>query len=146
MAWLRIDTLSDPGMALLATAIMLLALAAIAWVDFRRWEIDPWLCVTAALAAAVIIHLDDGWAVALLGAALGTGLAAAFHHLRRRSVGEGDIWLYGLCGLIVGIDGMPAWAVLNAVILLVLVTCLSRERGRSMLRCTVPAAIVLIAG
>ena len=141
LPWLQAGGLSEPELVLLATAVVLCALTGIAWVDFRSWEIDPWLCVAAALASAVVIQIDGGWAEALLGAALGTGLAAAIHRFRRKAIGEGDIWLYGMCGLIVGINGLPAWALLNAATSFLLIACLARKRRRPMRRCTIPAAL-----
>lgn len=141
LPWLRSVGPTEPELVPLATAVVLCALGGIAWVDFRTWEIDPWLCTTAALASSAVIHIDGGWAEALLGAALGTGLAAAIHRFRRRAIGEGDIWLYGTCGLIVGINGLPAWALLNAALSFLLVACLARKRRRPMRRCTVPAAL-----
>ena len=139
MTWLRIDPLSESGMMLLAAAIILAALAALAFIDYRKWEIDPWISSAAALAALVLNQ--DSLVSALLGAAVGAGLAAFMVQMRPRQLGQGDIWLYGLCGLITGIEAFALFAAANSAILLALAACLARKRRRKLRRCSVPAAL-----
>ena len=68
--------LHPDDLALPAAALAWGCLFLIAWVDLRRWEIDPCLCAGAALEAARI-HIEDGISSAFAGAALGGLVGAA---------------------------------------------------------------------
>ena len=80
----------------------------------------------------------------MTAAALGGLAALAIRRFRSRALGQGDLYLYGLCGLIVGLEGFLAWAVLNAGFALPIAAWSARRRSRqtiSISRTTFPAAL-----
>ncbi len=123
-----------------AGAATLLLLALIALEDYDHWEINPWICGCGAVAWLPVVAagaVDSH----LLGAAAGLAITSLIRRVRPAALGLGDIPLYTLCGWLVGITLMPVWAILNAGIAVILVTCLARKRGKPLRRCAIPAAL-----
>ena len=133
--------LPEPLMRVLGAGAAGAALAGIAWIDLRRWEIDPWLCGLAVLAGALLAELDGTWADALTGAVLGQGAALLIRAWRPGAAGLGDVQLYALCGFLVGGSGFIAWALCNSAASLACTACLAVRRGRKLGRCAIPAAV-----
>ncbi|MCY4007784.1 MAG: prepilin peptidase [Rhodobacteraceae bacterium] len=113
----------------------------IAWEDLRRWEINPWICALTAGAWSPVVLANDQWLEHGLGAALGLGISALVRLFHPSAIGLGDIPLYTLCGWLVGFALFPAWALVNAALVLGLTSCLARKRQRSIRRCAIPAAL-----
>ncbi len=132
---------TEAEMRILAAAVAVSALAGIVWHDLRRWEIDPWFCAAAATAGAVFADLEGDWPGSLLGGAAGLTMALLISRVKPSALGQGDRFLYALCGFLVGINGLPAWAVANAALGMAFTFCSARRRGRPFRRCAIPAAL-----
>lgn len=132
----------DPVLLWSARAALGLSLCAVAWIDLRRFEIDPSLCALAALGHAVLCEIHGIWAVSLTGSAWGLGAALLLRAARPAALGHGDVYLFALCGFVSGADGFWLWAAGFALLTLAMAWCLARRRGRRFRpgRGAVPAA------
>ena len=126
---------------MIAWALVVPALLFIAVIDCRRLEIDPWLTAIAVMAGAVLTDPASSWADGLLGGASVMAFSLVIRSLRSSSMGLGDLYLYGMCGFLVGISGLAAWAFLHALAAMLLAWRRSRRLGRPLLRTGMPAAV-----
>ena len=116
------------------------SLLLIALIDCRRLEIDPWLCAIAAISGGILAAPDSPWADGLLGAAVALSGSLAIRARRPSSMGLGDLYLYAICGFLVGASGLAAWAALHAVAALLLALPRAVRRRRRLHRTGMPAA------
>ncbi len=146
----------DPGTAasVLGAASALLALVAmtrVACIDMRSLEIDPdWAAFAAwsGLGALVAVEGLQAWPEAVAVAALAGGAAWLLALLRPGRIGQGDIGLLALVGLVAG----PALLtpVLCLAVVFSLASCaaygLARgKRPQRLFRHMVPAAPAFVA-
>ncbi|MXX87997.1 MAG: hypothetical protein F4213_18765 [Boseongicola sp. SB0677_bin_26] len=145
----------DPGTmaSVLCAASALLALAAmarIACIDIRSLEIDPdWAAFAAwsGLAAIVFVEGPSAWPEAVAVAALAGGAAWGLARLRPGGIGQGDVALFALAGLVAGADLLaPVMGLLVAFGIVATVAYgLARGKGRRLFLHPVPAALPLMA-
>ena len=60
---------------------------------------------------------------------------------RQNALGDGDLYLYAMCGFLVGLSGLAPWALLHALAAMIIAIPRARRKRRSMLRTGMPAAV-----
>lgn len=143
----------DPGMtaAILgagAAFLALFAMARVACIDIRRLEIDPdWasLAAWAGLAAIIAVEGPDAWPEAVATAAVTGGVAWLAARLRPGRIGQGDIGLFAVLGLLAGPDRILH--VMGLVVAFCLAACgtYGLARGKRLFRSAIPAALPFMA-
>ena len=148
--------LHDPGMTatVLGSASALLALGAmvrIACIDLRCLEIDPgWAVLAGGAALGAIVAVEGGGAVAgsVGAAALTSGAAWLLGHLRPGGIGQGDVTLFAVVGLVAGPQFLAPVLVIGAGFCLASSVAYGLARGKRpgrILRHLVPAGPPLLA-
>lgn len=148
--------LHDPGMTatVLGAASALLALGAmvrIACIDLRWLEIEPgWAALAggAALVAFVSVEGGGAFAGAVGTAALTGGAAWLAGRLRPGGIGQGDVTLFAVVGLVAGPQFLAPVLVIGAGFCLACCVAYGLARGKRpgrILRHLVPAAPPLMA-
>lgn len=142
----RLGSIEPPLLLIMAfcTALVLFAMAFIAWQDCRRFEIHLELLALATLALVPVILVTDGlYGIldALITAALFGGSTWIACRLRPGRIGRGDIFLLAFLGFVAGRD--EAVPVLAALGLFCILTAAgySIARGKRLLRSMFPAAL-----
>ncbi|MYH50281.1 MAG: hypothetical protein F4151_12325 [Gammaproteobacteria bacterium] len=134
------------GSALLALS----AMARIACIDIRSLEIDPdWAAFAgwAGLAAIVFVEGPSAWPGAIAVASVAGGAAWLALRLRPGGIGQGDVALFALAGLVAGADLLaPVMGLLVGFSAVAAVAYgLARGKGGRALLHPVPAALPLMA-
>ena len=146
----------DPGMtaSLLGAASALLALfamARIACIDVRFLEIDPGWAAIAALAGLGALMAVEGMGAfrnAVVAAALAGGAAWLATRLHPGGIGQGDVTLYAVVGLVAGPQMLAPVLVIGAAFWLASCVTYGMARGKRpgrILRHMVPAGPPLMA-
>ena len=126
---------------MIAWVLVVPSLLFIAVIDCRRLEIDPWLTAIAGIAGAVLADPDSAWVDGLLGAASAMAFSLVIRARRPSSMGMGDLYLYAMCGFLVGVTGLTAWAILHAAAAMFLALPRAIRRRRRVFRTGMPAAV-----
>lgn len=137
-----------PLVTLMASAIAVMAMATMAWVDIRSFEIDPIALVAVLLASAAAIYLAEGLeglSTSFLVAVFTAGIAALALWMRPAAIGQGDIGLFGALGLIGGMAYLPLLLVLMLVFASMTSASYSLTRGKRLFRSMFPAALPAMA-
>ena len=146
----------DPGMtaSILGAMSALLALGAmarIACIDLRCLEIDPgWAALAGVAALGAIVAVEGGRAVAgaVVAAALTGGAAWVAARLRPGRIGQGDVVLFAVVGLVAGPQFLAPVLVIGAAFCLASCVAYGLARGKRPMRSfrhMVPAAPPLMA-
>ena len=146
----------DPEMmaSVLGAAFALLALwamARLACIDVRCLEIDPGCAALAGCAAlGAVVALEGAGAVAgaVVAAALTGGAAWVAARLRPGRIGQGDVVLFAVVGLVAGPQLLAPVLVIGAAFCLASVVAYGVARGKRpqrICRHMVPAAPPLMA-
>jgi leader peptidase (prepilin peptidase)/N-methyltransferase len=105
-----------PGLELASSLVYVLLFVPIFFIDLER-GIIPDVIVFPGMALALGLALLEGRAVAaVVGGAVGFGLFLSIYYLARRGMGQGDVKLAGLLGLING------WPLILVAVLLSLIS------------------------
>ena len=131
-----------PELAIIMSWLLLLpALLAVAVIDCRRLEINPHLVAIATIAGAVLAAPSGPWVDGLLGSAWVLAAALLLRRWRQGALGDGDLYLYAMCGFLTGLSGLAAWALLHALAAMIIAMPRARRRRRSVMRTGMPAAV-----
>ena len=148
--------LHDPGMTatVLGAACALLALwamARLACIDVRCLEIDPGCAALAGCAAlGAVVALEGAGAVAgaVVAAALTGGAAWVAARLRPGRIGQGDVTLFFVVGLVAGLQFLAPVLVMGTAFCLASCVAYGVARGKRPVRIfrhMVPAGPPLMA-
>lgn len=132
------------GSALLA----LFAMARVACIDILLLEIDPdWAALAgwAGLAAIMAVEGPGAWPEAAMTATVAGGTAWLAVRLRPGGIGQGDVGLLALVGLVAGPDRLLPVMCLGLAFFLIAAVAYGRARGRRFLRHMVPGALPFMA-
>ena len=146
----------DPGMTALvlgaASALLALcAMARVACIDVRFLEIDPGWAAIAALAglgALVAVEGTGAYRNAVIAAALAGGAAWFAGWLRPGGIGQGDVTLFAVVGLVAGPQFLAPVLVIGAAFCLASCVAYGLARGKRpgrILRHLFPAGAPLMA-
>ncbi len=92
---------------LAAATIVFSLLGALLLTDLEAMLLPDVLLKTSAVAAALMVLASQQYAASLLGLLAGAALPAVLVFVTRgRGMGDGDIWLGGMAGLVVGWPAM----------------------------------------
>lgn len=133
-----------------------LAWGLVAWEDMRRFEINPWYAAAAVLCAALAAALlpiassalfvfEPHWAAVVADRLAGAcvGLIAGFltYRFQRRSIGQGDIYLYAALFSIGGLDHIVFTALLFCGFSLATCLIYAALRNKPFLKAGYPAGL-----
>lgn len=146
----------DPGMmaSFLGAASALLALCAmvrIACIDLRCLEIDPdWAALAGSAALGALVAVEGRGAVigAVVAASLTAGAAWIAARLRPGAIGQGDVVLFAVVGLVAGPRFLAPVLVIGAAFCLASCVAYGLARGKRpkrVFRHMVPAGPPLMA-
>lgn len=143
----------EPGMTALilggASALLaFFAMARIAWIDMRQFEIDPdWAAIAgwAILGAIITIEGPRAWPSAVGAAVVAYSVVWLATLLLPAHIGAGETRLFALCALALGPGHFPRAMVAVSVFLVVTRVAYGLARGRWRRRCPMPAALPLMA-
>lgn len=143
----------DPGMtaSVFGAASALLALTAmtrVACIDLQCFMIDlDWteLAGWAGLAAIIAVESPDALPGAVATAAAAGGTTWLVARLRPGRVGQGDVWLFAVLGLVAGPDHAPFVMALVIAFALAAHVAYGLARGRGPLGSGIPAALPAMA-
>ena len=136
------------GLVLAASAAALPSMAMVAWIDLRRFEIDPGWLSAAALAAVMASLPIEGFGYlygALAAGALSGGSVWLVSQLARGRIGRGDIGLLAAVGLVAGPSDLPLAMACVAGLTALTAGLLARARGKPPFRSAVPLALPAMA-
>ena len=146
----------DPGMTASvlgagAALLALLAMGRVACIDIRRLEIDPaWAALAACSALGAIVAVEGGSALpgAVAAAAIAGGAAWIAVRLLPGRIGQGDITLFAVLGLVAGPELLPFVLGLGVTFCVAASVAYGLARGKRWNRCIrhmVPAAPPIMA-
>ena len=146
----------DPGIIIAVPAsgaalLAIFAMGRVACIDLRRLEIDPgWTAVAACAGLAALVAAEGPGALpAAIGTALFAGGAAWIAvRLRPGRIGQGDVTLFAVVGLLTGPQFLAPVLVIGASFLLASCVAYGLARGKRpgrMHRHLVPAGPPLMA-
>ena len=143
-----IESLPLATVAISLATISLVAMAGVAWIDVRQFEIHPGLLLAAVATALAVIVLLEGvvamsWS-AVAGALLG-GTAFIAASLWPDRMGQGDIGLLGCLGVVGGPEFLPVLLLLFVVLAALTSAAYSLARGKPLFRSMFPAALPAMA-
>ena len=125
-------------------AISMFAMAGVAWIDVRQFEIHPGLLLAVIAPALAAIVLLEGLAALSWSAAAGAlfgGIAFIAASLWPGRIGQGDVGLLGSLGVVGGPELLPILLLLFAVFAVLTSAAYSLARGKRLFRSMIPAAL-----
>ncbi len=137
-----------PWFAVPPAVAALCAMVMVARIDCRRFEIDPlWLAILALSGTGAVLLAEGARAFpgSLVCAALAGSVTALVRYLRPGRIGQGDIGLLAVMGLIAGPDLLPLVLAVFVIFVLLTSAAWSRARGKRLFRSMIPAALPAMA-
>ncbi len=137
-----------PWFAVPPAVAALCAMAMVARIDCQRFEIDPlWLGILTLSGTGAILLAEGARAFpgSLAAAALAGGVTVFVRYLRPGRIGQGDIGLLAVMGLLAGPHFLPLVLGLFLIFALLTSAAWSRARGKRLFRSMIPAALPAMA-
>ncbi len=139
--WMTPQWMTPPMM--IHMILLMIFMGLLIRTDMARFEIEfAALAMVALNGAALNIHLGQSPLEMALGLLIWIVAALAVRIFKtRNALGQGDVYLFAVIGLVAGTGGTPVALLLFVLISLATSYAYARARGRKMARSLTPAAL-----